>query len=175
MIGVASARCTCGGARAHHAVGDTCWCNNCLAKPEAERCTSLTPATVTPKVPNKPLPPIDRKVAPVGRNHPETAKQAAAKALPRSNTLRRTVFDLIAESGARGVTDDEVEQVLGRSHQSISACRNSLLKDGHIQDSGKIRLTRWKNEAIAWVVTDPEQMRQALTPVSEQPQLFAED
>lgn len=86
--------------------------------------------------------------------HPETAVAAAAKAKPKSGTLRRMVYDQIARSGALGATDDEIERALNRSHQSVSGARNTLAGDDLIRDSGLRRKTRYRNDAIAWVVCD---------------------
>lgn len=97
----------------------------------------------------------------VGHEHPETALTAAAKAEPRSGTLRRAVFDTIAAAGSTGATDDEIEQVLSRSHQSVSGARNTLMRDGLIADSGLRRPTRYANDAIAWVCA-PEHQEKAV-------------
>lgn len=89
----------------------------------------------------------------VGHKHPLTSVQAAGDLLPRYGTRRREVFDLIHKAGDRGMTDDELESVSGRSHQTVSATRNTLMNDRLIADSGQRRATRYGNDAIVWVVT----------------------
>jgi hypothetical protein len=69
--------------------------------------------------------------------------------LPKSGSFRREVYDLLSRSG--GMTDDELEVVTGRSHQSVSGARATLKKDGWVADSGKRRPNRYGNEAVVWV------------------------
>lgn len=97
-------------------------------------------------------PAIDRDVVLVGKNSPKTSKAAATKALPGSGTKRRIIFDMIVDSGMFGVCDHEIEQRTNWLHQSASAARNSLMKDGWIIDSGIRRKTPQGNDAIAWIV-----------------------
>lgn len=111
-------------------------------------------------------PPVNRDVVRVGKDHPDTSHAAAAKALPRSGTLRSAVFGVIAAAGSRGATDDEIEQALGRSHQSVSGARNTLLRDDLIRDSGLRRPTRYHNDAIAWVTVDAAHQSEALQPMT---------
>jgi Mn-dependent DtxR family transcriptional regulator len=72
------------------------------------------------------------------------------RAFPRSGTLRRDIFDLIQQHG--GLTDDELEKMLHRSHQSVSGARSTLATDGWLKDSGHQRLNRYDNPAIVWIV-----------------------
>jgi hypothetical protein len=95
---------------------------------------------------------LKKSKPPVGHRHPKTSIDAANSLLPRYGTRRREVFDLIHKSADRGMTDDELEDVSGRSHQTVSATRNTLMNDGLIADSGQRRPTRYGNEAIVWVV-----------------------
>lgn len=83
---------------------------------------------------------------------PETSRRAAVVAMMREGSLRKTMFHLFQIRGERGYTDDELEIELGKSHQSVSACRNGLVADGLVRDSGARRVTRYGNEAIVWVV-----------------------
>lgn len=101
------------------------------------------------------LPAVDRNVVRTGRQ--ATSQAAAAAHLPRSGTLRALVFDVIARP--QGATDDEVEVVLGRSHQSVSASRNTLMRDEFVEamvdDAGDPvrRSTRSGNAATVWTLT----------------------
>lgn len=133
----------CGDGRAHHAVADPddegCWGPTCMTRPTTERCRSW-----------RPEPAVERNVAPVGHGHPATALEAAAKVLPRTGSIRREVYDQIARR--QGLTDDELEQITMRSHQTVSAARNTLAGDRLIVDSGETRPTRYGNRAIVWKV-----------------------
>lgn len=98
---------------------------------------------------------VDEDAPMVGRSHPGTAQAMQAKALPRSGTFRREVFDLISSRKGTpllGYTDDELEIALGRSHQSTSGARSTLKADGHVRASGATRINRFGNDAIVWVV-----------------------
>lgn len=90
----------------------------------------------------------------LSRTHTDTQEAAAFGAFPRSGSLRRKVYDVIAGYGSIGVTDDYVEQRLGREHQSISARRRELVLGGFIVDSGMRRKTRSGKSATVWVAVD---------------------
>jgi hypothetical protein len=102
-------------------------------------------------------PPVNRDVFHVSNNHPDTSITMAAKALPKSGTLRATIFRLIERAGDNGYTCDEMEIELNRSHQSISATFNSLKRDEWIIDGGQRRQTRYGNPAIVWVARKENQ------------------
>lgn len=140
--------CQCGGGPAQHNVDlaeEGCWCPKCLQRPEADRCRQWQPMEVA-KTPPK----VNRNVAPAGKRHPASALEAARKARPRAGTRRYEVFKLIEKAGTNGLTDDELESLTGRSHQAVSATRNTLMNDGLIEESGHKRRTQWGNLAIAW-------------------------
>jgi hypothetical protein len=84
-------------------------------------------------------------------NARDTSRSAAEKALPRSGTRRKEIFDLIAEREF-GLTDDEIEVLTGYTHQSASSVRNSLMRDGLIVDSEMRRKNRRGNSSIVWKV-----------------------
>lgn len=150
-----TSRCgTCLGTVAQHSPiepDEGCWCPRCLTKEIPDRCRTFVAAK-----PDRPRPKVDRPVAPVGHAHPATATVAAAAARLRAGTRRKETYDAIHRAGARGMTDDELETLLGRSHQSVSATRNTLMADGLIADSGHRRRTKWGNQAIVWTVAGPE-------------------
>ena len=93
---------------------------------------------------------IDDDAAPVGRDHPETAKAAAAKALPNTGTRKRLAYDFIGDQG--GLTAEEVGTAFGWPHQTYSAAVSTLVRDGHLVDSGRRRLTRAGNPAIVYII-----------------------
>lgn len=84
---------------------------------------------------------------------PDTQRLAAISVYPTSGTARRTVLDYIVGCGDSGATDDEMEFRLGMRHQSVSARRYELHRDGWIEDSGKRRVTRSGRDAAVWTLT----------------------
>lgn len=84
----------------------------------------------------------------------DTSREMARRAQPGAVTLRELVYATIKGCGTHGTTDDEMEQVLGRSHQSVSSTRRFLVKKGHVQDSGIRRNTRYGNPATVWITTE---------------------
>jgi hypothetical protein len=83
----------------------------------------------------------------VRRDAPATSKAVE----PRLGSIQADILELIRWKGR---TDDELEEVLRRSHQSVSASRNTLARKGLIRDSGTTRKNRYMNDAIVWVATD---------------------
>lgn len=97
----------------------------------------------------------DTPVDPVRTGGAGASYPMVAKALPRSGTFKAELLALI-NTHPHGLTDDEMERLTGRSHQSVSAARNSLMHDGHIKahtTAGQPvrRRTRYANEAQVWV------------------------
>lgn len=79
----------------------------------------------------------------------DTSRIAARLVWPRHGTYRREVYELVAQR-PQGATDEELELVLRRPHQTISSARNSLVEDGWLYDSGKRRPTLSNRPAIVW-------------------------
>jgi hypothetical protein len=94
----------------------------------------------------------------VGMNHPQTSYDAASRVAPRQGTIRASILHAIGVR-THGATDDELESLLGKSHQSVSAARNALMNDGLIhpladgQGTVTTRSTRGGTEATVWVLT----------------------
>lgn len=106
----------------------------------------------------KPLRPVEAPTAPVGMDHPATSHAAAAKALPKTGSLRRRVLMLVRSRGPHGATADEVQEVLRKEHQSISPILTGLRKDGWIAllvlgGAPMTRRTRLGNQAEVYVIT----------------------
>lgn len=78
----------------------------------------------------------------------DTQAAAASKAVLKAGTRRKEVFDLIVRYD--GLTDDEIETITRTTHQSASATRNSLMRDGYVWDSGERRANRQGNLSIVW-------------------------
>lgn len=66
--------------------------------------------------------------------------------------MMRACYDLVEASGARGMTPAEVQNALGRSHQSISPRMTELDQKGLIVDSGARRRTESGGQATVYVV-----------------------
>jgi len=94
---------------------------------------------------------IDRDTVVSGKR--ATSQKAAAKVFPRSGTKRRECYEIIKASGATGMTDLELEKQTGWKHESLSACRNSLMNDGLVFDSGRKRVVDG-SERMIWVVEE---------------------
>lgn len=64
-------------------------------------------------------------------------------------TIQAKILRLLAE---RPRTDDELEVCLEMRHQSVSACRRSLVKSGHVEATRDKRKTRSGRFAQVWRV-----------------------
>ena len=93
---------------------------------------------------------IERNVVAISRSAHPTSASAALRALPKSGSKRKRVYDFINRVG--GATDEEIEQALNISGNTVRPTRGSLVKDGFIVDSGLERLTKAGNPAIVWRV-----------------------
>jgi len=87
---------------------------------------------------------------------PGSATSEAA-AWPIRGSVRRRILDECRSIGLHphlgGLTDDELERRLGRSHTTVSSARNYLVNAGWLMDSGKVRQTRQKRDATVWTLT----------------------
>lgn len=81
----------------------------------------------------------------------KTSRDAAISVIPVVRGIQAQLLDCIRKQGAHGITDDEMEQLLGLKHQTVSAQRRQLVKQGYIHDSGKTRPTRSGRRATVWV------------------------
>ena len=86
---------------------------------------------------------------------PDTSHEAGEWMKQFALTDACAVFTRIYWSWRRGLglTCDEIEMYLDRTHQSISARINELRDSGWIIDSGKRRKTRSGRAAIVWTPT----------------------
>ena len=98
--------------------------------------------------------PVDSNSVRVSARHPDTSQISAQRALLRSGTKKKTIYELILKSGEYGLCDHELEQITGWSHQTVSASRNNLMNDSWIIDSNQRRNTPQGNPAIAWISRD---------------------
>ncbi|MBO0864839.1 MAG: helix-turn-helix transcriptional regulator [Mycobacterium sp.] len=81
---------------------------------------------------------------------PGTSSDAALSVLSDTHRLQGQVFRAIQTAGDRGRTDDELEQLLGLRHQTVSARRRELVLLDLIEDSGDRRRTSSGRGAIVW-------------------------
>lgn len=93
---------------------------------------------------------IDNNKIKIARNAQRTSVMAAEKALPRSGTKRRMVYDFIERCGIRGATDDEIEVTLGIDGNTVRPTRGGLVEDGFIINTGTTRKNKHGNECIVW-------------------------
>jgi hypothetical protein len=90
-------------------------------------------------------------------NSTDTSAEAGASMFTHVGKLARQCFDEIASvyrNDGVGMTVDALEQVLNRSHQSVSARVNELRNKGWLTDSGVRRKTRSGRPAIVWSPTE---------------------
>jgi len=86
-------------------------------------------------------------------NSTDTSAEAGASVNTHVGKLARQCFDeieVVYNSGSHGLTVDQLEQLLNRSHQSVSARVNELRDKGWVVDSGERRKTRSGRKAIVW-------------------------
>ncbi len=94
-------------------------------------------------------PPVDRNVTRTGPQ--ETSQEAARRALGRTGSQRRAIYEEIRSRGTDGLTCDEICVILQLLVQSATPAINTLARDGWLEDSGLRRNTRSGNAAIVWV------------------------
>ena len=92
-------------------------------------------------------PAINRDVVIIAREAQQTSVQAAIKVKPKTVKNRVRVHNYLMQQSA---TDEEIETALNMSGNTVRPTRGTLVKDGHVIDSGLRRLTRAGNEAIVW-------------------------
>lgn len=146
-------RCrNCGHVWLHHQQDDEgCWAPGCVMAPNRckvfdEESKEEAAAREQQNVRRHSRP---RPGAPPSPGFEERA-EAAAKL--RIGTVRHDVYRAILFAGEKGMTDEELESVLCKKHQTVSAARNTLMNDDLIVDCGKRRPTASGVEAIVWVI-----------------------
>lgn len=93
-------------------------------------------------------PPSERRPA-ARASAPQPSHDAANRiAGPPIGRLRMIVFAALASQGT--ATDDRLEQLTGRSHQSVSSARNWLVSAGYVADTGRLAATRTGHRATVW-------------------------
>lgn len=95
-------------------------------------------------------------------NSTDTSAEAGASMRNLTGDLSLRCYDEIFISwhhGAIGLTVDQLEIQLSRSHQSVSARVNELRDKGWVRDSGQRRKTRSGRKAIVWTPTEQAKRR----------------
>lgn len=100
---------------------------------------------------------IDDQVVYVANYASDTSRKAAERALPKTGTMRRQIYDLIFNNGT-GLADFEIEQKLNLKHQTASAARRGLVIDGFLIASGKTKKNESGNDCTIWEIP-PKEMR----------------
>ncbi|MCP4742896.1 MAG: hypothetical protein GY871_11835 [Actinomycetales bacterium] len=77
----------------------------------------------------------------------QTSNEAHDSVKPHLTEMKWKVLSLLK---TRDSTDDELEMLTGMSHQSLSACRRGLVKDGLVEATGDRRPTRSGRAAQVW-------------------------
>lgn len=104
--------------------------------------------------PPDPIPPLFA-CPPARRNAPPGTSEAAADQIAgHAAQQRQTVLVVIAQAGARGATDAEIEAASGLRAQSVSPRRGELVKAGQVVDSGRRRRTPRGRSAAVWVTVE---------------------
>ena len=80
-------------------------------------------------------------------SNPDTSPEAADRIASKAATLRRKVYRCLLGCPS---TDDELEVVLGLTHQCVSARRRELVLLGAVEWTGAKRLTRSGRSARIW-------------------------
>ena len=97
---------------------------------------------------------VDSNVVYLSSKARETSKKAATKVLPKTGSLRKTVYDFINNRKEFGATDQEMEVILRVSGNSIRPTRLTLADDGWIMDSKQTRVNEHGNECVVWVTAN---------------------
>lgn len=80
----------------------------------------------------------------------DTSAAAAASIEPNLATKQGRVLELLRATD-HGLTDDQLEQITGWRHQSVSARRRELVLAGLVVDSGQRRRTSSNRYGAVWV------------------------
>ena len=80
-----------------------------------------------------------------------TSVAAARLIEPVAGTQGHEIMDFVRGRGREGATAEEIEMATGISGNSVRPRLVQLRRDGLIVDSGKVRLTRSKRQAVIWV------------------------
>ena len=87
-----------------------------------------------------------------------TSLAALEKSLPKLGSNRAKIYQFIVDKQEFGATDQEIQNALRMSGDTLRPARLSLSKDELIYDSGKTRQNINGNQCIVWVISDIKQI-----------------
>ncbi len=90
----------------------------------------------------------------VSKTARNTSRWSAAKCYPKSGTTRLKIYELIVSRGMNGMTDQEIQDTLHLSGDTVRPSRIKLLRDGFIIDTGETRINRNGNPCVVWRAID---------------------
>lgn len=93
---------------------------------------------------------------------PSVTGSATSKAAAESvdgNTLREKVYELIEHRSPFGVTDEDIQSMLGMGANTQRPRRRELVLARRVKDSGKRRMTNSGRQATVWVVGEPDEIQ----------------
>jgi hypothetical protein len=102
----------------------------------------------------KPIPPSvePRPFARKRIAYKATSREALRAFAPVTGDLDNAIIKAIRLAGAKGISDEGIEQLTGRKHQAVSGNRRHLVERGVIRDSGNRGKTRSGRACILWVL-----------------------
>jgi len=90
----------------------------------------------------------------LGHNEQHTSTESACKSEKLHQKVAELILHELSHRPKWGLTDDELEDILERPHQTISSVRCGLKKKFFVEDSDLTRITKHGRKAIAWILTD---------------------
>jgi len=81
----------------------------------------------------------------------QVSNEAYRNSAPTRVKLKSKILALLKESAH---TDDHMEQLLDAPHQSVSSTRRHLVKDGLVEATGDLEVTRSGHRAQLWRLTE---------------------
>jgi hypothetical protein len=94
----------------------------------------------------------------IAKNAKGTSRWAANRVMPKTGSIRLSVYEYLIRQGLRGATDNEMQQALQMSGDTQRPSRVKLLRDGLIIDSGTTRINLNGNPATVWRAIDTGMM-----------------
>jgi transcription initiation factor IIE alpha subunit len=101
---------------------------------------------------------IDRNFVPLSANAQRTSRLSAESVLPKTGTMRRSVYEYFMRRGMNGATDQEVSSALHIDGNTIRPLRGTLVQDGWIVDSGATRKNEKGHDCIVWRIVEQGMM-----------------
>ncbi len=81
----------------------------------------------------------------------KTRAIAYASSLPQGPSRRQRILDIVAASGSRGCTGDEISEAMDTPIHAITSPIQQLVKAGRLVRTSRMRLTRLGKPAVVMV------------------------